>query len=79
MEMLGLVALTNGDELFLGIEIKLPEADHIRQLVGPVIQAMFFFNVHIKSSEGNIGGIGNKVSLIKMCGLAWISLISRIW
>ena len=27
---------------------------------------MFFFNVHIKSSEGNIGGIGNKVSLIKM-------------
>ena len=34
VEMVGLVALTNGDEVLLGIEIKSPEADHIRQLVG---------------------------------------------
>ena len=31
VEMLGLVALTNRDKVFLGIDIKLPKADHIRQ------------------------------------------------
>ena len=34
MEMLGLVTLTNGDKVFLGFEIKLAGANHIRQLVG---------------------------------------------
>ena len=34
MEMLGYVLLTKGDKVFLGIEIKLPEADCIRQLMG---------------------------------------------
>ena len=59
--MLGLVAPTNGDKVFLGIEIKLSEADLIRQLVGyiPTICPQIVISNMCKGVfYPKIGGIG---------------------